>query len=112
PRAAVGGGGGAAPAPPARPAPPAPPAGVAPALQRGVVRPGDPLPPVAGDVADTPPLPTDDDVAALGERDGAELGDDLAADVVAVGAVDQHLDVDERAVGALEEDDERVLQVD
>ena len=84
---------------------------VDPLLELDVVGADEPLPPVGRHPAGELALPLDDDPAALGQFDGAGLAEDLAADVVAVGDVHGRLDVHQRAVGHLEHQDQRVLQL-
>ena len=83
---------------------------VQPFLQFGVVGADEPVPPVHRDAAAVPVLRPHGYLADVGQRDGAGLADDLAADVVAVPGADEELVVDERAAGHLQHQDQRILQ--
>ena len=84
---------------------------VQPFLELDVVGADEPLAPVGRHPAGVLALPLDDDPAALGEFDGAGLTEDLAADVIPVGDVHGRLDVHQGAVGHLQHQDQRVLQL-
>ena len=84
---------------------------VEPFLELDVVGADEAFPPIGRHPAGVLALALDDDPAALGEFDGAGLAEDLAADVVPVGDVHGGLDVHQRAVGHLQHQDQRVLQL-
>ena len=82
-----------------------------PVLQFRVVGADEPVPPVDGHPAVMPSGPPHGHLADVREGHRAGLADDLAADVVAVSGVDEQFVVDKYAIGHLEDQDQRILQV-
>src|SRR2546430_10813052 len=79
-------------------------------MQLGVVAEHEPPTPVAGHAIRTQAILSQDNRAALAERDGAGFPYHLAADVVAVDRVDEHLVVHHHAADGFKNQDLGVLQ--